>query len=319
LKILITGGLGFIGSHLIRKYLSEVDSLYVIDNLSTNSLSPNSPLMKEKKIQFHQMDLSQLKSEEKQIIEEILNKVDLVFHLASPVGVKFIDKNPQASFQSLLKTSQELFPLFEKYQNKVLYASSSEVYGETSDAREENELKIGSPHVMRWGYACGKLASEFLLHSYTFPFVVLRFFNISGPGQLCDHGMVIPSFINRALNNENLTVYGDGKQVRSFCDIRDAVEMIDGLARDKQYERQTFNIGNPDNLIEIESLAKMILQQTKSSAKIVRRQFAEAFSANSADIQNRVMNNLKIKEVYQCRFSTADIIDSIIEHKTHDQ
>lgn len=316
MKILITGGLGFIGSHLIRKYLPTCETIYVVDNLSTNTIAPDSELTQNKKVIFYKYDLADLKDNEKAVLENILSDVSLVFHFASPVGVRYIDDNPNLAIHSNFRSSSELFPLFEKYKNKVIYASSSEVYGHTTDAKEDDVLQIGSPMQMRWGYACGKLMNEFLLKSHSFPFVILRFFNITGPDQLPDYGMVMPSFIGRALRNEDLVVYDDGKQLRSFCDIRDAISMIEILSTDVRYEGQIFNIGNPENLTEIKQLAEYIVEKTGSRSKIVNRNFADSFSKNSADIQTRIMNNTKIKEIYQCQYSIEDIVNSMITQQT---
>lgn len=316
LKILITGGMGFIASHLLKKYAASCTKIYLIDNLSTSTLSPELDfIQKNTNIEFLKIDLSCMNKNELEKFEEILREVSLVFHFASPVGVKYIDEHPKTAVQSLFYTTSTLFPLFEKYNSKVIYASSSEVYGQTFDAQETNELTIGSPDRLRWGYACGKLMSEFLLRSHNFPFVILRFFNVTGPGQLPDHGMVLPNFIKNAMKNEDLMIFDRGNQKRSFCDIRDAIEMIDILSHNKKFEGEIFNIGNADNLIDIDSLADLVIKTTKSTSQKKYKDFAEAFSRETGEIYNRRPNTTKVEAFYKCKYSIVDTINYFIEHQ----
>lgn len=317
MKILITGGLGFIGFHLAKRYLNECAKIYIVDNLSTNTISPQSEfILKNEKIKFIPMDLSNPSKNDSLLLEEILTEVSLVFHFASPVGVKHIDKNPKASVRSLFFTTSTLFPLFEKYNTKVIYASTSEVYGETDNAHETDSLNIGTPKKLRWGYACGKLMSEFMLHSYNFPFVILRFFNVTGPYQLPDFGMVMPTFIQNAQNNEDLIVHDRGTQVRSFCDIRDAVELIYRLAKNPKYEGEIFNIGNPSNSIDIKSLADLVIKKVQSSSRIVYKDFDQALSSSSSELYMRRLNTAKTEAIYRCQYSIDDIITSCIESRS---
>jgi UDP-glucose 4-epimerase len=305
--------MGFIASHLVKKYAASCTKIYLIDNLSTNSLSPDSDfLRKNKNIEFLKMDLSQLNEFDVRKFEEILADVSLVFHFASPVGVKHIDYDPKTAIQSLFYTTSTLFPLFEKHNKKVIYSSSSEVYGETEDAKETNSLSIGSPDRLRWGYACGKLMSEFMLRSHSFPFVILRFFNVTGPGQLSD-GMVMPNFINKAKSNEDLMIFDRGNQKRSFCDIRDAIEMIDILSHDQKFEGEIFNIGNSENLIAIDSLADLVIITTKSSSQKTYKDFEKAYSRETGEIYSRRPNTAKLESIYKCKYSIEDTIHYFLE------
>lgn len=309
MSILITGGLGFIGSHLTKYYLDRGEFVTIIDNHSTSSLEEASLVfdIKNPNLEILSIDLASPGLKEKEQIDAAVKEARLVHHLASPVGVRYVDSHPDLAIRNGISINLNFFPYLEKYQKKVLFSSSSEVYGETEEARETDVLKIGSPDVLRWGYACGKLMSEFLLKTYTFPHVILRVFNVTGKGQRNQHGMVLPTFIGKAKNNEPLIVYGDGSQFRSFCDIRDAVNIFALLGEDEIHVGETYNVGNPEGLITIKELAQLVKDVSGASSPIVHKDFNQEFK-NSVDIMKRSPNADKIKKYYQFRYTLKDTI-----------
>lgn len=304
MNIVITGGCGFIGSHLADSY-SENNNIVLLDNKSTgnNAVTTNSKLI--------HLDLCDRKAVDS--IEHVFESADLVYHLASPVGVRYIDNNPERTLRCSFDINNNLFPIFEKYKNRVIFASTSEVYGETKSAKETDTLKIGSPDKLRWGYACSKLMSEFLLMSYDFPSTITRFFNIVGPRQVADHGMVLPSFIKAALAHEDIIVYGQGTQYRSFCDIRDAIQMLK-IVSEPDHINQIYNIGSPKNTITITDLANMVIELTSSNSRIIYKDSSHCFSKHFADIHKRKPNIDKIGQYYQPTFNLTDIIQNILKN-----
>lgn len=315
MNILITGGFGFIGSNVCQHYLNQEHFVTVIDNLSTTSLDHISGTLNlaHKNLEFFKIDLSEPEESELQVIDRLIEKSDLVFHFASAVGVKYIDKDPRTAIRKNITINQLIFPLFEKHQKKVVFASSSEVYGETEEARETDILQIGPPDVLRWGYACGKLMSEFLLKSYTFPYVIARFFNITGKGQLSEHGMVLPTFIERVKRGQNLVIYGDGGQYRSFCDIRDAVAMIEILGSSDVHNNEIYNIGNPNETYTIKELALMVKELAGSNVQLEFKDYHDELSLSSKDILKRKPNTDKIMQYYQYRYTLKDTIQEMLK------
>lgn len=312
MNILITGGLGFIGSHLAKSYLAEGHFVTITDNCSTSCKSSTSSLLNHPSINFIRMNLASASGKDLAILDRAIKNADLVQHFASSVGVKYIDKNPKVAIRNNININQTLFPLLEKYQKKLIFASSSEVYGENSNAKETDDLKIGSPNVLRWGYSCSKLMSEFLLKTYTFPHVILRLFNITGKGQLNNHGMVLPSFVEKATKKETLTIYGDGTQYRSFCDIRDAISMIKILSSDNKHIGEIYNIGNSQNTLSIKELASLVLKKTNSQSKVDFESFENSFTKESKDIQQRRPNTEKISKIYSCKYTMDHLVESML-------
>ena len=302
-RIVITGGAGFIGNHLAKKHAANGDSVCVIDNFSTssNSIDSNCDLLVT--------DLSD--SDNVSALAGLLSEADLVYHLASSVGVRYVDKDPRGAIQNIMKINFNMFPLFEQCKNRVIFASTSEVYGNNDRAKETDTLQIGPPDILRWGYACGKLMSEFLLKSYSFPSTIVRFFNITGCGQLSEHGMVLPSLIKKAKNNEDLIVYNDGSQTRSFCDIRDAVNMLQKVNSDDAIG-EVYNIGNSENVISIKQLAERVIKLTKCKSKIVFKQYSDMFSSQSKDINTRRPDVDKIYKLYKPQHDIDSIITSML-------
>lgn len=304
MNIVITGGGGFIGSHLVEMHTGRRDHVTIIDNFSTG----------EKFIEGYNrtvlpFDLSV--QQDMSMIEDTLSSADLVYHMAGSVGVKYVDRDPRGTLRNSFNINNNMFPLFEKYNNRVMFASTSEVYGDTEEAKETDTLKIGSPDTLRWGYACAKLMSEFLLKTYTFPHTIVRFFNVTGKGQLSKYGMVLPTFVELAKQDEDIIVYGDGSQYRTFCDIRDAVKMLDILSGD-EHVGEIYNIGNTENVLTISQLAKTVISVMNSKSKIVYRPHEDDFSEQFGEIYKRKPNTDKMNQYYIPIHGVPSIIKSMI-------
>lgn len=303
-RVVITGGGGFIGSYLANFYDQRRESVTVVDNFSTGNNRIESQY-----ITTISLDLSNYI--EANTMSGILADADLVYHMAGSVGVKYVDRDPRGTLRNSFDINNNLFPLFEKYNNRVVFASTSEVYGNTEEARETDTLKIGSPDTLRWGYACAKLMSEFLLKTYSFPHTIARFFNVTGKGQLSKYGMVLPTFVELAKQDEDIIVYGDGTQYRTFCDIRDAVSMLDIMSMD-QHAGEIYNIGNTSNVLTISQLAETVIDVIGSKSKIIYRPHADDFSDQFGEIYKRKPNTDKINQYFTPIHDVRSIIKSMI-------
>jgi len=241
---------------------------------------------------------------------KIARKHDKIFMLAGSVGVEHVDKDPSGTLFNNLALANKMIPLFQKLRNRhVTFSSTSEIYGE-GPFHEEANASIGTSSKLRWGYASAKLTTEFMIRASNFPFTIVRFFNVVGPGQLGDYGMVLPRMINAAKANEDIIVYGDGSQVRSFCHVDDAV---DALIKLSNTNGELFNIGN-DEPISIKDLALRVLAFTGSQSNIKVVPYEEAFSKHHGDIYRRIPDLTKIKNVidYNPKHNLDDIIKDMI-------
>jgi UDP-glucose 4-epimerase len=292
MKYLLLGGAGFIGTHLAKKLISLGHDVTIIDNLET-STKPNYD------VKFIQANIVNCP------LDEYLIEADIVYFLACSLGVEYIDKNPKATLDNNLGLLHKLIPLFQQYNNRVIFTSTSEVYGEGPFAEDSN-LHIGPPTKLRWAYAAAKLMTEFAIIASTFPYTIVRFFNVVGPGQLPDYGMVLPRFIKAAKAGEDLIVHGDGTQVRSFCHVADAV---DALLKLENIEDEIFNLGN-DGSITIEDLANRVIELSGSTSKVKHIPYRAVFSKNHGDIHNRVPDLTKLKRFigYKPKYTLDDII-----------
>lgn len=291
--------MGFIGGHLALKLLSEGHEVHVVDNLVTSSFLPNDLKFKySANYYFHQLNLADKNANNLRQFRDVLADSDYCFHFANPVGVAHIDKNPHQAIINMNTINQLMLELLVEYKIKTIFASSSEVYGNRVNASEDDELTIGSPKQLRWGYACGKLMMEFLLKSYQVPHITLRFFNVTGVGQSYSYGMVLPSFIDCAKNGKELVVYGDGGQLRTFCDIDDVLNAVSLLIERNNFDGSIYNIGNEENVISIKELAEKVIRFSGSSSKIVFKDFASVFSAETGEIHRRIPNTKKMQKFY---------------------
>jgi UDP-glucose 4-epimerase len=242
-------------------------------------------------------------------IEKYIKECPIVYFLAGSVGVDMIVNQPQRCLTNNIDLITTLFPLFKKYKPKVIFSSTSEVYGD-GPFNESSSLTIGSPENLRWSYAASKLLTEFYLTSGNFPYIIARFFNIVGPGQLPNFGMVLPRFIKAAKNNEDLIVHGDGSQVRSFCHIEDAINI---LLQIQDLEEQIFNVGN-DEPITIKELAEKVIELSGSKSQIKFVDPKEIYAENYGDINKRIPDLTKLKRtiIHTNKYSIDDIIKSLL-------
>ncbi len=296
MRVLITGGAGFIGSHLSDAYLERGDEVFIIDDLSTGSFENIRHLKDHPR--FHYT----IESVHNQpVAAELVDQCDVIFHLAAAVGVKLIVESPVRTIETNVRGTECILALANKKKKKVLVASTSEVYGLSTQVpfREDGNLVMGATTKGRWSYACSKAIDEFLALAYwrekKLPTIVVRLFNTVGPRQTGQYGMVIPTFVKQALANRPITVYGDGKQTRCFCYVGDVVGALMKLMDNDKSVGQVFNIGSNQE-ISIIDLANKVKELTSSESEIVLVPYDEAYEEGFEDMPRRVPDTSKANE-----------------------
>ena len=295
---LLLGGAGFIGTNLARYLLNNGHRVTVVDNFSTSQLPAAD-------IECIEADICTYSG-----LGNVIKAADVVYFLAGSVGVKNVVENPQQTLENNLRLVQAVIPWLQWHQKKVVFTSTSEVYGEGPFV-ESGNLTVGPPTQLRWTYAAAKIVTEFMITSNShFPHTIVRLFNVVGPGQRGDYGMVLPRFIQAAQNNEDIIVHGDGTQVRSFCHVRDAIEMF---AQVEKINGEVFNIGNYEP-VTITKLAERVISITGSMSKIVHTPFEQVYVKNHGDIIHRVPDLTKLKQHinYKINYTLDDIIRSML-------
>jgi UDP-glucose 4-epimerase len=294
-KYFITGGAGFIGSHLVEKLIARGDQVFVFDNLSTGSAINLSGI--KEKITFHEGNIL-----DKAAIDKLVSESDYVVHLAAALGVLNIVNKPLESLRTNLQGSEVVLEACDKYRKPVLIASTSEIYGKNDKVplNEEDDRIIGHPLKSRWSYSEAKAVDESLAYFYylenKLPIRIVRFFNTVGPRQVGHYGMVVPRFVSAALKNEPLSVYGSGDQIRCFCHVDDAVRALLLVIDSEKAVGEVFNVGN-NQQISIMELAKKVIELTGSSSIIEKIAYEKAYPEGFEDMQRRVPDISKIKQV----------------------
>jgi UDP-glucose 4-epimerase len=286
-KVLVTGGAGFIGSHLVERLVAEGRSVIVIDDLSTGSLANLQGVINHGSLRFLQAKISNC-----QELNEIISGVDCIFHLAAAVGVELVVKSPIHVLETNLHETEVLLEAAAAHQTPVLVTSTSEVYGKSQKTafEEEDDLLIGPPHQARWSYACSKLMDEFLALAYakerSLPVVIARLFNTVGPRQTGRYGMVLPRFIASAKAGQPLRVYGDGAQTRCFCYVSDTVEALVRLLNCPPARAQVFNVGGTEE-VTIRELAERVIRILGSNSAIEFVSYSQAYEPGFEDMRRR--------------------------------
>jgi UDP-glucose 4-epimerase len=322
MKLLITGGAGFVGSHLAEALLACGDTVYALDNLSTGSIDNIEHLKADRR--FHYVIDSMMNEP---VAAELIDRVDVVFHLAAAVGVRLIVESPVNTIETNVHGTEMVLKLANKKKKKVLLASTSEVYGKSNNVpfREDADLVLGPTSKGRWSYACSKAIDEFLALAYWkekhLPVVVFRLFNTVGPRQTGRYGMVIPNFVKQALLGHPLTVFGDGTQSRCFTYISDVVDALMKLADHPQAVGEVFNIGNGAEEVTILDLAQRVKARTASRSEIVLIPYDKAYEEGFEDMPRRLPDTGKLCRLigYQPRVHLDEILDRVIEYFTSDR
>jgi UDP-glucose 4-epimerase len=317
LRILITGGAGFIGSYLSGAYLSRGDEVYVIDDLSTGSLANIKPFSQNPL--FHFVNDTILNRE---AMLELTGICDVVAHLAAAVGVKLIIDEPLKSIHTNIVGTEIVLELANKFRKKTFLASTSEIYGRNSQVplHEADTRVYGPTHLARWSYAATKAMDEFLALAYyrtkQLPIIIARFFNTVGPRQTGQYGMVIPRFVGQALRNEPITVYGDGNQTRNFTYVEDVVRGVVGLIDDPRAVGEIFNIGG-EGEISINDLAARIKSITHSTSPIRHVPYDKAYQEGFEDMERRVPDISKIVNLigYKNTHDLDSILAKVVEYE----
>jgi UDP-glucose 4-epimerase len=313
LRFLITGGAGFIGSHLAERLLGRGDRVVLLDNLSTGSMDNIRHLKTFDNMEYHLDNI-----ENRQLVAELVDDADAVIHLAAAVGVKLIVESPVRTIETNVNGTQRILEAACKKQKLVLTASTSEVYGKNTNVpfHEDADLVLGPTTKGRWSYAASKALDEFLALSYwkekQLPVIVVRLFNTVGPRQTGRYGMVLPNFVKAALDHSPISIYGDGKQSRCFCDVRDTVESLVRLIDTPHSIGEVINVGNTEE-VSIEQLAQRVKQRTNSQSAIEYVPYDQAYEPGFEDMMRRVpcVDKLEALTGFRPRTTLNEIIDRV--------
>ncbi|NWJ46598.1 MAG: GDP-mannose 4,6-dehydratase [Chloroflexi bacterium] len=315
-KALITGGAGFIGSHLAEYLLNLGQEVYIIDDLSTGSIY-NIQHLKENP-RFHYVIDTMM---HEPVLAELIDSCDVVYHLAAAVGVRLIVESPIRTIETNTKGTELVLKWAAKKKKKVIIASTSEVYGKSTKIpfTETDDLLLGPSYKGRWSYACSKLLDEFLGLAYYremgTPVLVARLFNTVGPRQTGQYGMVIPRFVKQALSGSHITVYDDGQMVRAFSYVGDIVGALEKLMAHPDTAGKIYNIGNPEP-VTIENLARRVIELTGSKSTIEYVPYINAYTEGFEDIRERVPDITKVQKMigFEPKVSLDEILRRVIDH-----
>jgi len=321
MKVLITGGAGFIGSYLCEELLEKDVEVFVLDDLSTGNLKNVKNFLKNKNFHLYIDTVLNIS-----ITEELVKKSDFVFHLASVVGVKRVMENPIDSLLINILGTHNVLKSCVTYKKRILITSTSEIYGKNKNVpfNEEADIVIGSTKKKRWSYACSKAIDEFLSFAYkeekNLSVIIVRLFNTVGPRQTGRYGMVIPKFVKQALNNEPITVFGTGNQTRCFIHVKDVVETLLKLIEKENAYGNVYNIGSTEE-IKIRDLALKIKNLTGSNSEIKFINPETVYSFGFEDMERRIPDVSKIKNIinFELKYSLNDIIEDVINYYKNEQ
>lgn len=320
MKVLITGGAGFIGSHLSERFLCDGHAVTAIDDLSTGSMRNVEHLEKHERYRLIVESVLNVPT-----MEPLVRETDYIYHLAAAVGVKLIVKDPVATIETNIRGTEITLHLANKWRKPILMTSTSEVYGKNNRCpfREDDDMVLGPTTNSRWSYACSKAIDEFLAIAYhrkkKLPVIVVRLFNTVGPRQTSQYGMVLPTFVGQALRGEEVTVFGDGTQRRTFSFITDVVEALVQLSQSPKSYGEVFNVGG-DQEISIADLAVLVKERTGSRSNIVRIPYDQAYEPGFEDMTRRVPDISKIGRFIGFRptVSLSEIVDRVISYFRED-
>lgn len=315
MKVLITGGAGFIGSHLAEQHLRCGDDVYIIDDLSTGSVENIEHLKEFPGFHYHIDTVTNTR-----LTAELVDLCDAIYHLAAAVGVKLIVESPVRTIETNIRGTEVVLELAAKKRKRVLVASTSEVYGKREQVpfNEDDDLVMGATNKGRWSYACSKAIDEFLAIAYwkekQVPTVIVRLFNTVGPRQTGQYGMVIPNFVRQALQGEPITVFGDGTQSRCFTHVSDVVGALMKLIEHPDAVGEVYNIGSVQEVTMLQ-LAERIKELTSSGSEIVFLPYEQAYEAGFEDMLRRVPDIGKVQRLisYQPTFTLDEILTSVID------
>lgn len=297
MKAFITGGAGFIGSHLAEKLIQRGDQVIILDNLSTGCYENIAHLDGNSNFQLVVGSIL-----EKFLIDRFAERCDVIFHLAAAVGVELVVKNPWESLITNIKGTEIVLQMAHRYRRKVLITSSSEIYGKNAGGplKEEDDRILGSPLKSRWAYSTSKAVDEILSYLYwkekNLPTVIVRLFNTVGPRQTGAYGMVIPKFVCQALKGERLTIHGDGRQTRCFLHVKDAVHALISLMEHPEALGNVFNIGSQEE-ISIEDLSKKVIEMAGSESQTTYIPYHQAYEEGFEEMYRRIPDTTKAKNL----------------------
>ncbi|HRW09764.1 MAG TPA: GDP-mannose 4,6-dehydratase [Caldilineaceae bacterium] len=318
MNILITGGAGFIGSHLARQLLARGDRVAILDNMTTGNFENIRPFVHNSHFSFAIDDLSNAL-----VLDRLASQADAIVHLAAAVGVQLVVEKPTETIETNVLGTHAVLAAARRYRCRTLIASTSEVYGKGVKIpfSEEDDLLLGSSTRSRWSYATSKLLDEFLglaaYREYGLPVTIMRFFNTVGPGQTGRYGMVVPRFVRQALRHEAITVYGDGEQSRCFCHVADTTRAIQLLldAAEKT-SGEIYNIGSSEE-VTINQLAQTVIERTDTASTIEYIPYSDAYAPGFEDMRRRVPDTSKLRNTveWQPEHTLTQILDDVVAYE----